>query len=1773
MGWMIYILIGIGIILLCYCIVRLTSKKKEGLSDYFNIGEYIDYLINDNSNTVGRYLHVMPRPLRDGAGNKYQDSSSQAIETNGMHISQIMVYDMDGRNIALNKQVTVVGQSNKTVNPSIIVDGTTEPRREAIETLTNTCNATDYREYTVDICSSYITIDLGATYQISSIGFVGKLTNDAQEAKILSDSTHMMVFQLLDKNYNQIWKDILPVGETIQTLECPNAFRQEASTSDPSITPSMPNLVSFDYGLEEVFLTNKTPGPRSNAELSCNILGARLARKGEVQNAFKNKAEWCEPGWVADDTQNAYYISQGEYCPDTAGVKSVNTGNSMKAGSICIGVKPILGSANSAGIEDFNMKMRYWSLYIGDRYFINKNRSIGYYFGESSILVPNAILLKEYVYNYFIPVSQLYTEWVVNAEAPLVSEELLKEYNLLGPVNPLDPKTNPFYEIYLRGSPINWLYDMKNTLTNAGTLFEQVQPDGSKVNLFPLDEPMYSQNPKQNFSVNVPIFGKVSAAALAELNSNLNLCSKLYLGSLNNIDKFVSIKFSDVATLYPVSNINSDNVLANITSKLANPPRFDSVAYIRNGIHPTFAKMGTRQKTNFCRPEVVQNFDTSVNIYKTSQANKDDMDWNEKYCSEKITTDMLGLLPDPTRQYLIDWIYNRTDRFLQQIYGVQYNSSNQPIDGYGNILTSEQAAAFNTKLKILQAGLKPMQPTVNSQTGGSSQQIPLDVTNKYTLDTIAQGFYEMMGGLYTMTLIYDVFTIGGTIFDIRFDITKHKDNSEAEKKIIDLTAKYIGLRAQNVSQDVLETAKSNYKAAVADIRASEVDNVYPPITGVVGRFFYTYNATEASVTITGITLDARAVTSFIPELNGGILVSTGTDAGTLNYPPNTVYTMNVPKPLDCSDIDTLKNIMDDYVDATNDKSETGLAATLLNASPSMDTSKGTVKIRSIIGSKQVSKTQCAITWTESLWNMDTNTSIVPEVKRNALFTYSASQIDWYSSDINFDATGFAYFRDANVPECKFDATSYKETISSVIDTNNMTETDIQTHFVKNTFNNGAGGYICPRVLPKYKFNIYDYLYGNPSQNIRYNPGGPTQIDINGAINHYTTSGIGTEPIRAREPIPPFDNPIIFPEPIPPTTDLDDAGGVCPATACDDLDVLYTIADSYNKDPTEPGTILRIKRVYTKSAYQCDIEADVNYDSTVKNSEDIAVQKGSFIYADDGKTQIPAKITIPTGIKTDTFGIDVYMDLQTCTIQYNGSNGMTSGKTIQNTTPKLYKPLEYATEYKARNLTSFNSIVNGITDAIQTAGSTSVSVLSSYRQNTATAVGAIATLGGCGSKCSDTANLNAMIAYYKANRDKPNTQINTIFYAGTPNETTCDITFQEDTLAQSGSSYTISASQTVGMRFTMASNSGSNGSNGSNGSSSSCTFTPTAMTRKLPSPFDLSSPAFTNNNEVYYVDGNMTRSNAERICKMFNAVVASKEQINQAMVAGADWCSTGWVVDVSGTSFAPVSKNTGFGCPSAIGLNSSKAVGAGFNCYGVKPPRTKNAAIKEFSKGVWNQTPFTPYVNPTKEAFQNYGAPIQVTESTFPLNTKSFGLDRARNGDSDLDTLYKEPLRQVAGPGPGQGPKYLNVDEPLEKAKSYRYIRFRPMLTRDPASESVSVGKFRFFLGKNEIDLTNAKVSNPMGTWIGDATDITGEGYKNGWTDLHKKSIIFAFPYPILMDGFTWITTNPDRGIGSDPVQWKLEGSQNGTFWTMLRDQSRNYPVPVNRFQELPIFKF
>jgi hypothetical protein len=87
----------------------------------------------------------------------------------------------------------------------------------------------------------------------------------------------------------------------------------------------------------------------------------------------------------------------------------------------------------------------------------------------------------------------------------------------------------------------------------------------------------------------------------------------------------------------------------------------------------------------------------------------------------------------------------------------------------------------------------------------------------------------------------------------------------------------------------------------------------------------------------------------------------------------------------------------------------------------------------------------------------------------------------------------------------------------------------------------------------------------------------------------------------------------------------------------------------------------------------------------------------------------------------------------------------------------------------------------------------------------------------------------------------------------------------------------------------------------------------------------------------------------------------------------------------------------------------------------------------------------------------------------------------------------------------------------------------------------------------------------MGTWEGEFKDIMGPGFRDGWSDAHKKPLVFAFKSPVLIDAYSFTTAA--ESIDSDPVAWKLEGSMNGSFWTLLDTQQR-FPTPVERFHEI-----
>lgn len=75
-----------------------------------------------------------------------------------------------------------------------------------------------------------------------------------------------------------------------------------------------------------------------------------------------------------------------------------------------------------------------------------------------------------------------------------------------------------------------------------------------------------------------------------------------------------------------------------------------------------------------------------------------------------------------------------------------------------------------------------------------------------------------------------------------------------------------------------------------------------------------------------------------------------------------------------------------------------------------------------------------------------------------------------------------------------------------------------------------------------------------------------------------------------------------------------------------------------------------------------------------------------------------------------------------------------------------------------------------------------------------------------------------------------------------------------------------------------------------------------------------------------------------------------------------------------------------------------------------------------------------------------------------------------------------------------------------------------------------------------------------------------------WVSTKWKCILtIKMSMPTAITGFGFITANdyPER----DPVQWHLQGSNNGTNWVTLHNQTTDYPVPIERDELTGMIRF
>ncbi len=135
--------------------------------------------------------------------------------------------------------------------------------------------------------------------------------------------------------------------------------------------------------------------------------------------------------------------------------------------------------------------------------------------------------------------------------------------------------------------------------------------------------------------------------------------------------------------------------------------------------------------------------------------------------------------------------------------------------------------------------------------------------------------------------------------------------------------------------------------------------------------------------------------------------------------------------------------------------------------------------------------------------------------------------------------------------------------------------------------------------------------------------------------------------------------------------------------------------------------------------------------------------------------------------------------------------------------------------------------------------------------------------------------------------------------------------------------------------------------------------------------------------------------------------------------------------------------------------------------------------------------------------------------------------------------------------------------------TYRWFRFTPTKLRDNlAANSVQLAEFDLYLGATEI--TGAAATNPNrdGVVGEEASKAVDQNPNTKWNDHNKGQLILEYPAPVTIDRYGYVTAN-DTPV-RDPVSWTLEGSPNGTAWTLLHTVT-DHPTTVNRFSNVGPF--
>lgn len=173
--------------------------------------------------------------------------------------------------------------------------------------------------------------------------------------------------------------------------------------------------------------------------------------------------------------------------------------------------------------------------------------------------------------------------------------------------------------------------------------------------------------------------------------------------------------------------------------------------------------------------------------------------------------------------------------------------------------------------------------------------------------------------------------------------------------------------------------------------------------------------------------------------------------------------------------------------------------------------------------------------------------------------------------------------------------------------------------------------------------------------------------------------------------------------------------------------------------------------------------------------------------------------------------------------------------------------------------------------------------------------------------------------------------------------------------------------------------------------------------------------------------------------------------------------------------------------------------------------------------------------------------------------------------SDSDTTY---TLTASGSG-GDAESSLVVRTVAGGSVNFRYVRFTPTkLRNDGAANSIQLSEFYILDGSTALTpvaATNPGGNNPGGGGEGPDKAIDGN-FGTKWLDFNKRSLVVDLGASVSFDGYGFVTGNdaPER----DPMRWILEGSDDGSTWTLIENFSDlDFPLPSARnalSQDIPL---